>query len=210
MQLADPQMVPVAYLILRQLYDGDVIDWPIPDDHALHALFSELEAQGYVARWDRMWPRHDRYRLTDLGIATIEAVYRPATSEALWFELRALALAPAARRAWLVRRGLDPRLWPVVHDPTTHWDSWADDHGLYYGWLWEDEQPYRRRRPLVTTTAAATDDDDPDGVELEDDDDDDELASPAVRAVAHVVDLDREAGLDGDAPEPASADYEVS
>jgi len=63
MPFADPRAAATAYLILRHLYDGDIIDWPSPDDHPLREVFAQLEAQGYVARWDRVWPLHDRYRL---------------------------------------------------------------------------------------------------------------------------------------------------
>jgi hypothetical protein len=206
MQLPDPEMLPVAYLILRQLYDGDVIDWPIGDDHPQHAVFAAIEAQGYIARWDRMWPRHDRYRLTDQGIAAIEAVYRPATAEALLAEVRGQNLAAGARRAYLAQRGFDPLLWPLLHDPTTHWDSWPGDRGRYHAWFWEDQQPYRARRAAMAAMDPRRDDDGT-GVDLDDDDDDDGVVAPAV---AHLVDLDREAAVDGTAPEPVSADHEVS
>ena len=84
MQFADPRATATAYLILRHLYDGDIIEWPIPDDHPLREIFMQLEAQGYVARWDRVWPLHDRYRLTEKGISSIEAVYRPAGADAFF------------------------------------------------------------------------------------------------------------------------------
>ena len=67
MQFADPKQRANAYLILRHLYDGDVIEWPIDDAHPLRKIFHALEQQGYIARWDRMWPLHDRYRLTEAG-----------------------------------------------------------------------------------------------------------------------------------------------
>src|SRR5688572_4070008 len=99
MQFADPQELSTAYLILRHIYDGDVIEWPIADDHPLARIFAALEQQGYVARWDRTWPRRDRYRLTEKGISTIEAVYRPAGAEVVWNDLRAKGLGAAERRA---------------------------------------------------------------------------------------------------------------
>src|SRR5215218_2790541 len=124
MQFADPQQLSAAYLVLRHLYDGDVIEWPIGEDHPLHPVFVALEAQGYVARWDRVWPLHDRYRLTERGIAAIEAVYRPAGAEAFFDELRGQNLNPAGRRAYLQARQLDPVLWPLLRDPSTHWSTY--------------------------------------------------------------------------------------
>src|SRR5262245_16965328 len=108
MQFADPHARPVAYMILRHLYDGDIIEWPIPDEHALHHVFQELEMQGYIARWDRVWPLQDRYRLTERGIAAIEAVYRPAGAEAFWEDLCRRNMSPADRRAYLEAQRLDP------------------------------------------------------------------------------------------------------
>lgn len=167
MQFADPQQLATAYLVLRHLYDGDVIEWPIGDDHPLRPIFEALEQQGYVARWDRMWPRRDRYRLTDRGIATIEAVYRPTGAESVWNDLRGRNLTPPDRRAYLQQQGLDPMLWPLLHDPSTHWDTYRTDGGLYWDYVWEDQRPMRRRRavapvPVVTTTTTTrySDDDD--------------------------------------------------
>jgi DNA-binding PadR family transcriptional regulator len=125
MQFADPQELSTAYLILRHLYDGDVIEWPIAENHALHSVFTALESQGYVARWDRMWPRRDRYRLTEKGIATIEAVYRPAGAELVFEELR--RRTPAGR-APTCNRSVRSTPWSL-HDPSTHWDSYRDEGG---------------------------------------------------------------------------------
>ena len=126
MLIAEPQANAAAYLILRHLYDGDVIDWPIDDDHPLRMIFIALEEQGFVARWDRVWPLHDRFRLTERGIAAIEAVYQPAGAEAFFEELRRANLnPPSARRSYLQSRGLDPMLWPLLHDPSTHWSTFA-------------------------------------------------------------------------------------
>lgn len=147
MRFADPNAVPTAYLILRHLYDGDIIDWPIPDEHPQRAIFAQLEAEGYVARWDRVWPLPDRYRLTEKGIATIEAVYQPAGAEAFFEELRRQNLRPADRRAYLQARRLDPGLWPVLHDPSTHWSTWQTMGGLYQQYVWEDLRPPMQRRP---------------------------------------------------------------
>jgi hypothetical protein len=99
MPFSSPERAALSYLILRQLYDGDVIEWPVGDDHPLAGVFGALEAQGYIARWDRIWPLRDRYRLTERGIAAIEAVYRPNDAEAVWQRLR--AERPKGRRAWL-------------------------------------------------------------------------------------------------------------
>src|ERR1041384_8053051 len=114
MEFADPQDLSTAYLILRHLYDGDVIEWPIADDHPLKHVFTGLEAQGYIARWDRTWPKHDRYRLTDKGIAMIESVYRPTGAEAIYNAVRQRNLGPAQRRAYLQEQGYDPMLWPLL------------------------------------------------------------------------------------------------
>jgi hypothetical protein len=205
MQFDDPHDQATAFLILRHLYDGDVIEWPIGADHPLHHVFSTMEAQGYIARWDRMWPRHDRYRLTDLGIATIEAVYRPSGAEALYHDLRGRGLGPAQRRAYLIQQGYDPMLWPLLHDPTTHWDMYRQDRGRYYDWFWEDQQPYRRRRAAAVST-----DDDLDVDDIVDTDTDDTGAPRGVAAAPYLVDLDREAAHSGQDLGPATADYDVS
>jgi hypothetical protein len=166
MQLADSQQTAIGYLILRHLYDGDAIEWPISDGHPQQPVFAALEQGGQVARWDRVWPLTDRYRLTETGIATIEAVYKPAGADALWNELRARDLEPADRRTFLQSKGLDPMLWPVLHDPSTHWDSFATEGGLYWNYVWEDQRPFRRRRPpeavvvTPTPTYSYLDDDD--------------------------------------------------
>jgi hypothetical protein len=141
MQFDDPQDLSTAYLILRHLYDGEVIEWPIADDHPLRHVFGALEAQGHVARWDRMWPLHDRYRLTDLGIAAIEAVYRPAGAQSIFEDVRGRNLAAADRRAYLAQQGYDPVLWPLLHDPSTHWDRFRYERGGYHDWFWEDARP---------------------------------------------------------------------
>ncbi|MCL2724102.1 MAG: hypothetical protein FWD69_06650 [Polyangiaceae bacterium] len=146
MQFADPRESATAYLVLRQLYDGDVIDWPIADDHPLRPIFVTLESQGFVARWDRMWPLSDRYRLTDKGIAAIEAVYRPAGAEAFFQDLRQRNLSPADRRAYLQSRGVDPVLWPVLHDPSTHWSTYATVGSRYHAYVWEDFAPPKMKR----------------------------------------------------------------
>src|SRR5262249_44839569 len=115
MQFADAQSSSIAYLILRHLYDGDVIEWPIAEDHPQQPIFAALESHRYTARWDRVWPLHDRYRLTEKGIAMIEAVYRPAGAEAFFDDLRRRNLGPPERRAFLKSRGCDPTLWPLLH-----------------------------------------------------------------------------------------------
>jgi hypothetical protein len=193
MQFADPQDLSTAYLILRHVYDGDAIDWPIADDHPLREVFAALEAQGYVARWDRMWPLRDRYRLTDQGIAAIEAVYRPAGAQFIYDDVRRRNLDAAQRRAYLAQQGYDPLLWPLLHDPSTRWDTWRQDRGQYHDWFWDDQQPYQDRIGYV----------DPDDVAPQ--------ARPQ-RTVPYVVDLDREArasGRDAGAGSVA-ADHDVS
>jgi hypothetical protein len=147
MEFADPRATATAYLILRHLYDGDVIDWPVADDHPLREIFLQLEAQGYVARWDRIWPLHDRYRLTDKGIAAIEAVYRPAGADAFFDELRRKGLPPAQRRAYLQQHGLNPALWPLLHDPSAHWATFHELGARYHAYVREDMQPVKRVRP---------------------------------------------------------------
>lgn len=147
MRFADPNAGYTAFLILRHLYDGDIIDWPIADDHPQREVFAQLESEGYIARWDRTWPLHDRYRLTEKGIAAIEAVYQPAGSEAFFEEIRRQNLHPAARRHYLQSRNLNPMLWPILHDPSTHWSTWMTSGGLYNSYFWEDQRPVQRRRP---------------------------------------------------------------
>jgi hypothetical protein len=202
MQFGDPQEQSTAYLILRHIYDGDVIEWPIADDHPLRHIFAALESQGYVARWDRVWPLHDRYRLTDQGIAAIEAVYRPAGAESIYNDVRGRNLSAVQRRAYLAQQGYDPVLWPLLHDPSTHWDMYRQDRGSYYDWFWEDQQPYRYRRHGVYTR-------DPNLPDL--DDVGTAAALQPQRTVPYVVDLDREASAGASDPAGlASADYDVS
>jgi len=194
MRFADPSAGSTAFLILRHLYDGDIIDWPIADDHPQREVFAQLENEGYVARWDRTWPLHDRYRLTEKGIATIEAVYQPAGSEAFFEELRRQNLQPADRRGYLQARGLHPGLWPILHDPSTHWSTWQSTGGLYQSYLWEDQRPPQRRRPP------------PENRERERPYEDDD-AFRHDRA-PYLVDLDRR--QDAEPAGPATPDYDVS
>ncbi len=200
MQFADPRATSIAYLILRHLYDGDVIEWPVPDDHPQREIFAGLEAQGYVARWDRIWPLSDRYRLTEKGIAMIESVYRPAGAEAFFDEVRRQNLAPQARRAYLASRSLDPTLWPLLHDPSTHWSTYAGVGSRYLAYVWEDQRPPKRKRPPVVSRGGGGGR----GVSM-----------PRVHHVIHhqqphhLVDLDREANTHHADPTPGP-DYDVS
>ena len=146
MLFADPNANALAYLVLRHLYDGDVVEWPIADDHPHLAVFQGLEQQALVARWDRVWPLHDRYRLTEHGIKAIEAVYRPAGAEQFFDGLRRQNLAPADRRGYLQAQGFDPVLWPLLHDPTTHWTTFGTAPARYQQYIWEDTMPFRQRR----------------------------------------------------------------
>jgi hypothetical protein len=195
MQFEDPQELSTAYLILRHIYDGEVIEWPIADDHPLRHVFAVLEAQGYLARWDRTWPLHDRYRLTDLGIAAIEAVYKPAGAQWIYDDVRSRNLNAAQRRAYLAQQGYDPVLWPLLHDPSTRWDMWRHDRGSYYDWFWEDQQPYRHHHGHGSAGYVR----DPD-------------IDTGQRTVPYVVDLDREAhaGRSGTGTGPAARDHDVS
>lgn len=209
MQFEDPQELSNAYLILRHLYDGDVIEWPISDDHPLRRVFAAMEAQGYIARWDRVWPLHDRYRLTDKGIAAIEEVYKPAGAESLYNDLRGRNLSAAQRRTYLQQQGYDPVLWPLLHDPSTHWDMYRQDRGRYYNWFWEDQLPYRHRRGYGSSGYFGNSDLDDDESD-DDDDSDDSQQQPTARVIPYVVDLDREADAGSSGVEPAATDYDVS
>jgi hypothetical protein len=199
MQFASQQELSTAYLVLRSLYEGDVIEWPIDSDHPLRAIFEGLEQQGYIARWDRTWPRHDRYRLTERGIAEIERQYTPTGSEQMWNDIRGRNLSPRDRRSYLQSQGYDPYLWPLLHDPSTHWDSYRDYRGRYYDYFWEDDYGFRYRHTYPYATYDTTPDQ--------------PLAPAAAAAVAQYnLDLDREA-LHDDAlagVAPASHDYDVS
>lgn len=197
MQFEDPQDLPTAYLILRHLYDGDVIEWPIAEDHPLRHVFAGLEAQGYIARWDRMWPLRDRYRLTDRGIAAIEGVYRPADADAIFNDVRGKNLGAAQRRAYLAQRGYDPGLWPLLHDPATRWDRFRYDRGSYYDWFWDDQPSNRSTDPGY----------DPGHVR---DPDDDSRAGRVVGAAPYVLDLDREAGGRAASASRSALDRDVS
>lgn len=209
MQFTDPQELSVAYLILRHLYDGDVIEWPIDEAHPDRKVFEALEAQGYIARWDRTWPRHDRYRLTDRGIAQIESVYRPAGADRMWNDLRSKNLSPEDRRSYIQSQGYDPVWWGILYDPSTHWDTWRTDGGRYHRYLWEDRYGRRWRRD---------DYDDYDGPSYDSSEPDDPLtpvlAAEAERAAhqhTHTVDLDHEASADGALAEMSQhSDYDVS
>ncbi len=194
MPFSSPERAALSYLILRQLYDGDVIEWPIADGHPLAGVFAALVAQDYIARWDRIWPLRDRYRLTERGIAAIEAVYRPGDAESVWGRLR--AERPAGRRAVLQAHRLDPRLWPVLHDPHTHWSNWPHFRGPWYDFVWEDEAGSgaragaRAARPVVN--------------EYED-----EGEAPAPWPRREVFDLDADAGR-VDFTGAGRPDYDVS
>jgi hypothetical protein len=206
MQFADPRATATAYLILRHLYDGDIIEWPVPDDHPLREVFLQLEAQGYVARWDRMWPLHDRYRLTERGIAAIEAVYRPAGAEAFFDDLRRRNLSPQNRRAHLQAHGLNPALWPLLHDPSTHWSTFLHGGARYHSYVWEDQQPPRRVRPSKMKRSGGG------GGRVVHSHHDhhhhhDPRPHPAV--LSHVVDLDQQANDPGHTA-PGTLDYDVS
>jgi hypothetical protein len=198
MPLVEPQARSIGYLILRHLYDGDIIDWPIDDDHPQRAIFADLEAQGFIARWDRIWPLHDRYRLTEKGIAAIEAVYKPSGADEIYLEMQRRKLKPADRRAFLSQRGCDPTLWPLLHDPWTHWSTYDPWEAQYQSYVWEDQLPFRRTRragimqPIVRDPV------------VNDVDDDDDTSVPV-----GVVDLDREVGDPGHHG-PAAGDYDVS
>ena len=193
MQFADPQAISAAYLILRHLYDGDVIEWPIAEDHPLHAVFAGLEAQGYVARWDRVWPLHDRYRLTEKGIAAIEGVYRPAGAEQFMSQIRQQNLPPAQRRAYLQAQRLDPVLWPLLHDPSTHWSTYGNTGSRYQSFFWEDQRPPKHTRHSHRSAQKPAKHHPP------------EQPVP----VPYHVDLDRQAH-DPSALAPATQDYDVS
>lgn len=204
MQFADPRATATAYLILRHLYDGDVIEWPVPDDHPLRDVFQQLEAQGYVARWDRVWPLRDRYRLTDRGIAAIEAVYRPAGAEAFFEDLRRRNLAPGDRRGYLQSQGLNPALWPLLHDPSTHWSTFHTLGARYHAYVWEDMQPPKRVRPSKRKGGGG-------GVRVVHHDHHHHHVVHHVRPPKHhVVDLDREVHDPLPATAPTAADYDVS
>jgi hypothetical protein len=202
MPFSSPERAALSYLILRQLYDGDVIDWPVGDEHALADVFAALASQGYLARWRRVWPLRDRYRPTEKGIAAIEAVYRPAEAEGIWQGLG--AERPAGRRALLRARGHEPRLWPVLHDPHTHWSSWPQFRGPWYEFVWEDEV----ERAPAGPARAADGGDDGGGADDEGTVDEGSLG-PEPWPRADVVDLDADAGR-VDFAEGDRAEYDVS
>ena len=205
MQFADPRAAATAYLVLRHLYDGDIIEWPIPDDHPLREVFVQLEAQGYVARWDRVWPLHDRYRLTEKGIATIEAVYRPAGADVFFEDLRRRNLSPLDRRAYLQSQGLNPALWPLLHDPSTHWSTFHTIGARYHTYVWEDHQPPKRVRPTKMKRAGGGGKGP--SVVHHHHHHDDRYPHPAL--IPQLVDLDRQAGDAGQVA-PPTHDYDVS
>lgn len=157
----------IGYLVLRHLYDGDVIDYPVPEDNELRRVFDRLERKRLIARWDRMWPMRDRYRLTEAGIAEIEKRYKPAEAEQVYSEMQSTNVPVTSRRRWLHDRGYDPFYWGAIHDPYTHWSTWGHDHGRYHRYVHE--------APPEPATPAAQ-------------------ATPAEPAGPVVEDLDRQAG----------------
>lgn len=145
MPFSNPRNAATSYLILRELADGGVIDWPLDEADAQRPLFDGLEAGGFIVRWDRVWPLHDRYRLTEKGIQALEAVYNPGAASPLIERIRAQDLPPAQRRAQLLAVRLDPVVWPILHDPYTHWSSIRVDQGHLYRFFWEDQVAPRRK-----------------------------------------------------------------
>jgi hypothetical protein len=135
-------------------------------------VFHQLEALGFIARWDRTWPLRDRYRLTDRGIREIEKHYRPADAQRVFQQVRqANAGSPKARQAALRQHGVDPWHWSILHDPYTHWSTWGTNHGSYHRYFWEEPVSHRRHKshgvheapvdqPLGQTVPAQTWDDD--------------------------------------------------
>lgn len=190
MQLEDPADRSTAYLILRDLYNGEVIHWPLGGDHPLHYVFAALEERGWIARWDRMWPRRDRYRLTETGIATIEAAYRPAGAEQLFDELRGRGLPAAERRAYLEERGLDPMLWAVLHDPSTRWDGYRTDGSRWLDYLLDRQPAAKPRKPAQGRPTSGLR---PAPTETRRDDRMRDPDRDVMMVVPYVVDLDREA-----------------
>jgi hypothetical protein len=214
MPFSSPKSASTSYLVLRHLYDGDVIEWPLAEDHPLRSLFDALESQGFVARWDRMWPLSDRYRLTEKGIAALEAAYRPQGADTFVEGLRTRNLSPRERRAHLEAQRLDPVIWPILHDPYTHWSTVAEDQGRYYAFFWADQRPPMRnpkpqQKPAVKAQKPQRGGGGGGGG-----------MRPGAFGVHHhhhhyphhdptVVDLDREAGDPGYVP-PPTGDYDVS
>jgi hypothetical protein len=142
----------IRLLIMRALLDGDVIDYPIAADHRKHGLFSALEAEGLIARWDRMWPLHDRYRLTERGTSLIQRLQDPDAQD--FFErLKEQGLSPAARRKELRSRNLDPFDYSVVNDPYSSWETWDDDPGAFFLYVNEQDSEEPSDRPVISHAA---------------------------------------------------------
>jgi hypothetical protein len=185
----------LGMLILRHLHEGDVIDYPVDSDIPQAYIFRALETSGYIERWHRIWPLHDRYRITPQGLAALQKVYQPESAQATLAQLGAQAQNPYARRQLIQGRGVDPALWGALHDPHTHWMTFHQYPGPYHRYLYADryERRYERRREVE---------------EVEDfwfDDGASELPSPFESAErAEVFNLDTAAGSEGH--EPATAD----
>lgn len=141
----DETTVILELLVLRHLYDGDIVDYPLPTEHPDRPLFDGLERKGWIARFHRMWPLRDRYRLTDRGIQEIEGKYDPAGAEAVQSELTSLGLPPEQRGPWLRSRGYDPKIWSSLHDPYTHWETWREDPGSRFLFVNEITRAARER-----------------------------------------------------------------
>lgn len=131
----------IGLLVLRHLHTGNVIDYPAPESLPQIKILKTLEDNGFIERWNRLWPLADRYRLTAKGVQAIQAAYRPDNAEAVLQQLRARNLAPSARPQALRALGYDPNYWPILHDPHTHWMTWPELIGPYQRYIWEPELP---------------------------------------------------------------------
>jgi len=149
-----------------------------------------------------VWPLHDRYRLTERGIAAIESVYRPAGAEAFFEDLRRRNLSPQDRRMFLQQHGLNPALWPLLHDPSTHWSTFHEVGARYHSYVWEDMQPPKRVRPTKLKRGGGGGARPVHHHHHHDHDYDQ-------RRAAHLLDLDREANDPGHTA-PGTFDYDVS
>jgi hypothetical protein len=130
-------------------------------------------------------------------------VYKPAGADAFFEEMRRHNLDPAGRRTYLAARRLDPVLWPLLHDPSTHWSTYGTDPARYLAYIWEDQQPQKRRRPPAGRPGGGG------GVRMGGGQSRHHQGVLVDRRDPQLVDLDREADL-GVGPVGTTTDYDVS
>ena len=96
-------------------------------------------------------------------------------------------------------------LWPLLHDPASHWSTFSTDPAVYHAYVWEDQWPEKRTRRSAKRAAEHVKGAGGGG------------GRPLVHhhhhhdlRPHHVVNLDAEAYDARRVPEPDRPDYDVS